>query len=315
MSSDIQPAVAPSQKSSPAPAGKSPRAAAKSRWIGLALFSAIACLLFWRSIVEWVRLALSADTQSYMLLVPVISAYLIRIKRLELRLELTTSALAGSIFTIAGIVAAFYARHTVWPAAVDRLSVHIFALLLLLFGGCFCFVGSRVMRQLTFPLSYLIFCVPVPTAVGNMIEIFLQYTSAEAAYWMLSLTNVPMIRSGLNFTLPGIPLRVAQECSGFNSTFSLFLVSLVAAHMFLKSPVRRATLALAVIPLAILRNGFRITTIALLCVYVSPDMIDSYIHHKGGPIFFGLSLIPFFMLLWFLRKSEIAKHRNAIKSP
>ncbi|HUS34239.1 MAG TPA: exosortase/archaeosortase family protein [Verrucomicrobiae bacterium] len=282
----------------------------------MALFSGIVALLFSRSIVEWVRLALSADTQSYMLLVPVISAYLIRIKRHELRLELTTSAIAGSIFIIAGIAAAFYARtHSVWPAPVDRLSVHILALLLLLFGGCFFFVGFRVMRQLTFPLSYLIFCVPVPTAFGNMIEIFLQYTSAEAAYWMLSLTNVPMIRSGLNFTLPGIPLRVAQECSGFNSTFSLFLVSLVAAHMFLKSPSRRATLALAVIPLAILRNGFRITTIALLCVYVSPDMIDSYIHHKGGPIFFGLSLIPFFMLLWFLRKSEIAKHRNAIKSP
>jgi hypothetical protein len=33
-------------------------------------------------------------------------------------------------------------------------------------------------------------------------------------------------------------------------------------------------------------------------------MIDSPIHHQGGPLFFALSLIPFFLLLLFLRKSE-----------
>ena len=34
-------------------------------------------------------------------------------------------------------------------------------------------------------------------------------------------------------------------------------------------------------------------------------MIDSYIHRHGGPIFFVLSLVPFFFLLLFwLRKRE-----------
>jgi hypothetical protein len=31
-------------------------------------------------------------------------------------------------------------------------------------------------------------------------------------------------------------------------------------------------------------------------------MIDSPIHHHGGPIFFALSLVPFFLLLFFMRK-------------
>jgi len=39
-------------------------------------------------------------------------------------------------------------------------------------------------------------------------------------------------------------------------------------------------------------------------VHVSPDMIDSFIHHHGGPIFFTLSLIPFFLLLFLLVRSE-----------
>lgn len=33
-------------------------------------------------------------------------------------------------------------------------------------------------------------------------------------------------------------------------------------------------------------------------------MIDSSIHHRGGPIFFALSLIPLFLLLVWLRRQE-----------
>jgi exosortase/archaeosortase family protein len=74
--------------------------------------------------------------------------------------------------------------------------------------------------------------------------------------------------------------------------------------MFLRSPWRRAVLVLFVIPLGILRNGFRILVIGLLCVNIGPQMIDCPIHHRGGPIFFALSLIPLFLLLWWLRRSE-----------
>ena len=59
-----------------------------------------------------------------------------------------------------------------------------------------------------------------------------------------------------------------------------------------------------VIPLGILRNGFRILVIGLLCVHVGPHMIDSPIHHQGGPFFFALSLVPLFLLLWWLRRQE-----------
>ena len=33
-------------------------------------------------------------------------------------------------------------------------------------------------------------------------------------------------------------------------------------------------------------------------------MIDSPIHHRGGPLFFALSLVPLFLLLWWLRRQE-----------
>jgi hypothetical protein len=45
-----------------------------------------------------------------------------------------------------------------------------------------------------------------------------------------------------------------------------------------------------------------------------PQMIDSPIHHRGGPIFFSLSLIPLFALLWWLRASETRSTGPAVKT-
>jgi hypothetical protein len=40
-------------------------------------------------------------------------------------------------------------------------------------------------------------------------------------------------------------------------------------------------------------------------------MINSDLHRHGGPIFFVLSLIPFFLLLLLLRKSESTRREAA----
>jgi exosortase/archaeosortase family protein len=120
----------------------------------------------------------------------------------------------------------------------------------------------------------------------------------------LSMSGTPFVREEQVFALPGIALRVAEECSGIRSSWVLFITSWLASHFFLKSPWRGLVAVLFVIPLGIVRNGFRILVIALLCVHVGPEMIDSVIHKHGGPLFFGLSLGPLFMLVWWLRRSE-----------
>jgi exosortase/archaeosortase family protein len=116
---------------------------------------------------------------------------------------------------------------------------------------------------------------------------------------------VPFLRAGAVFQLPNITIEVAQECSGIRSSWVLLMTSILAANLFLKTSWRRFALVAFVIPLAILRNGFRILVIGLLCVNVGPQMIHSVIHRRGGPVFFVLSLIPLFLLLWWLRKGEI----------
>ena len=107
-----------------------------------------------------------------------------------------------------------------------------------------------------------------------------------------------------------ITLQVAQECCGIRSSWVLFITSLLASYLFLRNPWHRALIVALVIPLGILRNGFRILVLAQLCIHRGPHMIDSDLHHRGGPIFFALSLIPLFLLLWWFRRMEAVGERG-----
>jgi exosortase C (VPDSG-CTERM-specific) len=188
------------------------------------------------------------------------------------------------------------------------------AFLLLLLAAAFASLGAATLSALTFPLAMLLFMVPYPEMVNDGLENFFQHTSAAAAHGFFSLAGTPCDQAGLILSLPtDFRLKVAPECSGIHSSQVLLITSLLAGNLFLGSPWRRAFLALFVVPLAIVRNGFRIFVVGELCVHINHNMINSWIHRHGGPVFFVLSLIPFFLFLIWLRKSEL-KRQNTVKT-
>jgi exosortase/archaeosortase family protein len=76
---------------------------------------------------------------------------------------------------------------------------------------------------------------------------------------------------------------------------------LVAGQVLFRKGWIKIFFALIVIPLGIARNGFRIFTLSELGIHVDPNILNTPLHHRGGPIFFAISLIPFFLLAWLLR--------------
>ena len=186
------------------------------------------------------------------------------------------------------------------------LGISTLSFLLLAVGLAAAMLGVRILRTFAFPAALLLLMVPFPAPVTNWIEGVLQHGSAAAAVGLLRLCGTPVFFSDLSLQLQTITLEVAPECSGLRSTLALFITSLIAGHLLLRSPWRRSVLVLVVFPLAILRNGFRVFVIGELCVHIGPQMIDSYIHRHGGPIFFALSLVPFFSVLYVLMRMEKA---------
>jgi exosortase C (VPDSG-CTERM-specific) len=281
---------APAAKPQPAPA----------RWRGFLLATVLLGLAFSLPLYAWLRLALTDSLYSYTPCIPVITAFLIR-RRMKNRVTPFQPApkIAATLFT-AGITALAAGQCIPTNALVFDLS----ALLLFFTSFCAWFLGGVFMRQAAFPLTLLVFMVPLPDFFRQETEHFLQIGSAVVADWLFMLSGLPVIRDTLQFHLPGMNLEVAPECSGIHSSLILLILSLVAGHLCLRSPWKRAVLALVVIPLALLRNGFRIFVIGQLCVHYGAGMLASPIHRHGGPLFFALSLLLFFPLLIFLKKSE-----------
>jgi exosortase C (VPDSG-CTERM-specific) len=253
--------------------------------------------------------SLHSDFFSYILLIPVISLYLIWLKRPELPRQTGVSWKWGAAAALGGLALLIgfeWAVRSGWrPQREDYLTWMTASFLLFLVGGCLTFFGCAISRVIAFPIAFLAFMVPMPSAMLDWTEWFFQRTSAAAASGFLDLAGMPVFRDHLTLQLPGFSMVIAPECSGIHSTMVLLITAVLAGHLFLRSGWKRVLLVIVVVPLAILRNGFRVFVVGELCVRISHDMIDSPIHRQGGPVFFALSLIPFFVLLLLLRKSEL----------
>jgi len=275
---------------------------------GFALFALALSVVFWRPLIDLARYAFGSDLYSHILLIPWVSLYLAALKRRTLPPVRAGNMMAAWIPGLTGaLVLAVYGVlrfQGFRPAMDDYLSMMIFSWYCFLAAGFLAFLGFRVMRSLAFPVGFLALMVPLPALFTNGLELFLQHTSADAAAALFNLTGATVFREGLVFQLTGIAIEVARERSGIHSSRVLFITSLLAGHLLLHSVWKKAVFALAVVPLGIVRNGFRIFTIGMLCVHVDPAMINSPIHTRGGPVFFLLSLVPFFILLFLLRRSE-----------
>jgi len=272
------------------------------------VFAGVLLAAFAGPLWRWAVFALDSDTYSYVVLIPFVSAYLIWLRRGSIPIKIRYNAILSVLSVIPALVAlvgVILVQAGSWALSdTDFLALTTACFALFLIGGVVLFFGAEVSWAILFPLLFLIFMVPFPDVLTAQIEIFFQHVSADMAHVLFKMTGTPVFRDGLFFQLPGITIQVAQECSGIRSSLVLFLASLVAGNLLLNSPWRRMGLALFIIPLAIFRNGFRILTIALLCVHISPDMIHSAIHKRGGPVFFALSLIPFFLVLLWMRRTE-----------
>jgi exosortase C (VPDSG-CTERM-specific) len=273
------------------------------------LFAVSALVLcFGQTLFHWVSFAVSSDLYSEVLLIPIISVYLVWARKGVLPRAGEPDKTIASVCLVTGLALI----GTFWGCiffgvkfqAVDSLAMTIPSFVFLLWAFSAWFLGRRLVRALAFQLGFLILMSPLPSFLREIIEAQLQHYSALSALGLFEMTGMPVFYTDLKFELSDISLRVAPECSGIHSSLALFITSLVAGHLFLKSNWKRTMLALAVAPLAVIRNGFRIFTIGELCVHIGPQMIDSKIHHKGGPIFFALSLIPFLILLYLLIRSE-----------
>lgn len=269
---------------------------------------AISLLVFYQPLAELARLALIDERYTHTIAIPFLSLAVIWYHRAAIfpAGARATSTLAG-VRLLGSILAAFASALAFYfHYAIGSLTLAILAVTLTWTGLFLAFFGRASAHAAAFPLGLLLLFPPLPTPAVETVQSFLQYGSAEATAWLFRLSGTTVFRdaTGLQFTVPGVIIEVARECSGIRSTNALLIVTLLLAHFTLRSPWRQLIFVLFTVPFAIAKNAIRIASLTWLALYIDRDFLTGQLHHSGGLVFAGLSLGLLVPILLVLERGE-----------
>lgn len=285
-----------------------PALAKHTRILAFALLSVVPLLFVWGAMRSLAAITLRSDTYSHLPLIPLISLFFVYSARGRIFAKPASGWKLGSMLVLAGIACFALSEFNRWHSAPENsLSIAMLGVALGWAGGFALLFGTEALRAASFPFLFLVFMIPIPEPLLGRTVLLLQQGSADAASMFFKLFGVPMLREGLDFKLPGVAIRVADECSGIRSTLALLIMAVLAGHMFLRSLWRKSLLCFMVFPVALIKNGLRIAALSSLAVYVDPGFLHGRLHRNGGIAFFAVGLIPLGLFLIWFQKMEKEK--------
>ncbi len=247
---------------------------------------------------------------SYAFLIPVISAYLIWLRRDTLHeLKVQPSYVTGSFLLTAGLSALIIGQAGgISVLQQVSLMLTIPAMVLLVFG-------KAVLKALALPISFLWFMIPIWEILTDPLHLPFQAFSANMGVMLLRIAGIPVFQDGLFIHLPNITLEVARACSGVNYLIAVLATSIPLSTIVLTSMRRRVTLVLLAVTVSALANSLRVALIGLLAYYdMSGDLHGPY-HALHGIFVSMVGYLVIFGGLWILSRNQHDGNPRPFPSP
>lgn len=255
-----------------------------------------------QSATEWLISSWNPETDyEHGWMVPLLSGYMLVHAVSGLRGQKTTGSL-----------------HGLWPAALGALfcvlavrtqqgRVAIGALPFLLTGAVWCYWGGRAAARCAFPFFFLWMSIPLPGF--QQATVGMQLLATQAAHWGAGLCGVQTIVEGTNITSATgqwDTYSIAGGCSGMRSLMALIMISIAWGYLADKLALwKRIVLGLSAIPLSIVANAFRVSSIFVCAEYINPAFASKTWHDWSGLLFFFPASLLGLMLLHGLLAGEV----------
>jgi exosortase len=252
-----------------------------------------------------IRLAYVDDRYVYILLAPLMSVLLTIGPAKKLPLVSRYCPKLGIPLALSGIVLFLKTnREPLVVAGAGCQPITTAAIVLFWAGSFISFYGLEGFQISLAPWCFLSLVVPLPASLLNKLVVFMQDESANVANILFQFIGLPAFRNGFRFSLPGIDIEIAKQCSGIRSAIALVLANSLAAHVMLRSYARKTFVALFSIPFVICKNAIRIVTLSWLGVYVDKDFLYGKLHRNSGLVFSVLDVVALVAVLTMLQRSE-----------
>jgi exosortase A len=258
-----------------------PPAAAPIAWARLlpgVLLVAAVLLLFRDTAVAMVTIWVRSETFTHCFLVPPIVAWLIWRRRERLAvlparpapwvlLGVLTTCLLWLVGELASVNAA--------------TQLALVVLIALVVPAVY---GIAVARELTFPLLFLLFSVPL----GEFLVPSMMDWTADFTVAALQASGLPVYREGLQFVIPSGHWSVVEACSGVRYLIASFMVGTLFAYLNFSTARKRWIFALLSLLVPLVANWLRAYMIVMLG-HLSGNVLAAGVDHIiYGWVFFGI---------------------------
>lgn len=263
----------------------------------LALVTAgvLATLDAWADIVHT---ALVDEEQSHALLVPVIAAWLVWVRRERLRKYVPEAQWAGP-----ALIALGWALHRVGDDRMWAALGHLGAILVVV-GGFVSVAGGRFLVRFLPAFAALLFLIPVPGRVREEIALPLQQATAQVTQCLLETLGTPVERFGSVLRVNDQDVMIAEACNGLRMVFALVLVSFAFAYgVPLRNGVRVAVIVLSPIT-AIAFNVVRLVPVVWAFGFF-PGTAANVLHAASGWVMLPCAFLTLLGLMRLLRWAQI----------
>ncbi len=250
------------------------------------LVVAVLLALFHETAAAMVGIWMRSETFAHAFLVPPIAAWLVWRRRAHLAQHtpraapwmLVPMALACLLWVLGQLA--------------DVNAATQFVLVLLIVLSVPAVFGFAVAREITFPLLFLFFAVPIGEfMVPPMMEWTADFTVAAIA-----MSGVPVYREGLQFVIPSGNWSVVEACSGVRYLIASFMVGSLFAYLNYQSSKRRAIFMLVSLAAPIVANWLRAYLIVMLGHVSDNKLAAGADHLVYGWAFFGIIIMVMFMI-------------------
>jgi exosortase B len=218
------------------------------------------------------------------------------------------AAIGWPLFVL-GLLAYLFGR-VVNVSSVEFLSQAMMVAALLLL-----FKGAAAIKVAWFALFYLLFVVPLPATITDMLTAPLKKWISTLIVDGLFALGYPISRTGVMISIGQYQLLVADACSGLNSMFSLSALGTLYMYLMKRgSWVHNSLMLLSILPIAFAANIIRVVILVLITYHFGDEAGQGFLHGAAGIVLMLVALLLFFsvdLVLLRLRRQPLMASAKA----
>lgn len=161
-------------------------------------------------------------------------------------------------------------------------------------GAVWYLAGTGWLKELAFPIAYLLFMVPIPGAVNQFVSFPLRLVAHNGSKVIAGWLGIPIVGAGMSmeFWRPGsdhtnperdlVSLIIADPCSGLHSLMAIKALHAITAYMSRLTLGWKWVLFWCALPISLAANVCRMVLIILVSSYVDKNF-GLHLFHDYSP--------------------------------